>query len=212
MNENKIETQKKKSSLGIILLILGFALIAAGLGYQFLMPEQNLNSNNDSSNDSSYEKNDNNNDNSNASSTEYTGLLSFEASKQITNVFNITVPDEFIATFEKANSIDKSLETDGEGIFNECSVELKEIINFNNAKDLATSMMKYHGVETELVTTEINDITWYNFQYESLGINNIYLTQKDEHVYIFTYKIGSDANQETCQQYMPALINSISYK
>lgn len=210
MNDNKLETPKKKNSLGIILLILGFTLIAAGLGYQFFMPEQNLVSNNDSSDNSSYDKDDNNDDNEN--STEYNGILSFEASKQITDVFNITVPDEFIATFENNNSIDKSLETDGKGVFNDCSVELKEIINFNNAESLATSMMKYHGVETELVTTEINNITWYNFQYESLGINDIYLTQKDKHVYIFTYQIESDANQEICQQYMPALINSISYK
>lgn len=210
MNNNKPEIKKKKNSLGIILLILGFALIGAGLGYGVLVPEQNLTSNNDSSNNSSYDKNDTNDDDKN--SDEYNGLLSFEASKQITDIFNITVPDEFISTFENDNSIDKSLETDGEGIFNECSVELKEIINFNNAESLATSMMKYYGVETELVTTEINNITWYNFQYESLGINDIYLTQKDKHVYIFTYQIEKDANQEICQQYMPSLINSVSYK
>lgn len=210
MNDNKPEIKKKKNSLGIILLILGFALIGAGLGYGFLVPEQNLTSNNDSSNNSSYDKNDTSDDDKN--SDEYNGLLSFEASKQITDIFNITVPDEFISTFENNNSIDKSLETDGEGIFNECSVELKEIINFNNAESLATSMMKYYGVESELVTTEINNITWYNFQYENLGINDIYLTQKDKHIYIFTYQIEKDANKEKCQQYMPSLINSVSYK
>lgn len=203
--KNQVSTEtstkpQKKIPIEIILLILGFILIVAGAVYTFFIYKDRGKKSNSSIDDFSITK------------TEYAGLLIYEPSKQITDVFNITVPIEFIDMMEGNNNIVKELMGNIDGIFNSCKVELAEVINFNDANLLAKSMSKYHNADVTLTTKKINGIKWYNFQYESLGTNDMYITDKDGHVFVFVYEVGRDANKEVCNQYMPEIINSVSYK
>lgn len=211
------EQVPKKSKLGFILLILGVILIVAGIASSFILPKEESMKEDNTQNETTNNDNSSNEitDNSGFKTdilTEYNGILQYDMNELITDKFNITIPTEFVNSDTDSNYIEKELETDGQGIFNSCTIKLSQIINFNDANLLATSMAKHHSADATLTTKEINGITWYNFQYEHLGMSDTYITEKDGKIYLAEYVIEKDANKDVCTQYKDSIINSISYK
>lgn len=211
MNEQKVNISKY---VIIILFVVGVILITVGIvgNYTFwkdnFEKEVSMVEDGEISDDMSSENND-----VIDSSKKFDGSLSFEPRKSILNTFNISVSTEFTSFFDIVTSLDKELVTDSEQSFSSCKVHFGEVINYNlTAEELSNQMVEFYGVKESLSEKEINGIKWYNFQYGSFENVDVYLTEKNNKLYMFEYTIEKNAKVEVCNQYMPGIINSVSYK
>lgn len=214
-NENKgMEKKGILKYLFIVFLVLGLISIGVGIVGNFTFWKDDTNTGvNDV--ESGEESNDSLNGNVDGSddSKKFDGSLSFEPRKSILDDFNVTIPEGFTSFFDVVTSLDMDLVTDSSQSLSSCNIHFGEIINYDfSSLELANQMVEYFGVKESLNEKEINEIKWYNFQYESVGSVDSYLTEKNGKLYLFEYKVEANAKPEVCNKYMPDLINSVSYK
>lgn len=122
------------------------------------------------------------------------------------------MPKEFVPFFENDPSIGVKIETVPDSFLGRCSLELKIVLYYSSAEDLAKQMADYYSCSETLTIKEINGIKWHYFYDDGMITSDYYLTEKDSKVYMFQYSIGKEADKNICEPYRTSIINSVSYK
>lgn len=141
----------------------------------------------------------------------FDGSFSYSVDNTSIKIFNFQVPNEFD---EKDNEYyyEVEKEIDGEKIINECSFSIKEITNYDDVKKLVYSMNDFYGRENEVQNQLINNINWYGIKYDFFGTNYNYLTEINQRIFIYDFKIDNITLINECENYKDNILNSISLK
>lgn len=141
----------------------------------------------------------------------FDGSFSYSVDNTSIKIFNFQAPNEFD---EKDNEYyyEAEKEIDGEKIINECSFSIKEITNYDDVKKLVYSMNDFYGRENEVQNQLINNINWYGIKYDFFGTNYNYLTEINQRIFIYDFKIDNITLINECENYKDNILNSISLK
>lgn len=141
----------------------------------------------------------------------FDGSFSYSVDNTSIKIFNFQVPNEFD---KKDNEYyyEVEKEIDGEKIINECSFSIKEITNYDDVKKLAYSMNDFYGRENEVQNLLINNINWYGIKYDFFGTNYNYLTEINQRIFIYDFKIDNITLINECEIYKDRILNSITLK
>jgi len=140
------------------------------------------------------------------------GQLYYDPVENIYNTFDIDIPSEFNEVLVGSNNVDYYIETIPNDYYSRCSVELKEVLNYNKAEDLVSGMAVYYGVDEDVVIKNINNIKWYYFKYDGFMNSNVYITEKNNVVYKYEYGCGENTNKDICDLYKDKIINTVKFK
>lgn len=158
---------------------------------------------------------DSNNDFSDNTSEEYNGILSFDTTIKINDIFSVIIPSDFKEDSMMSEDYSINYTYDGSAIFGDCSFSLSSPLGYKSAESLASSMHDYYSASTDasaMNSVTYNNIDWYGFSSaNSLSTDYYYLTNKDGKIYLFNYESGRD-NLETCNIYKDMIFNSIKLK
>ncbi len=143
---------------------------------------------------------------------EFNGKLSYEDTN-ITNYYNIIVPNEFIKNND--NNFSYVYNVENEDSKSNCSLSFNAIKDYTNGEDLIKVLSKYHKdiQKEEVKSIEANGITWYNLYTED-DVNRIYYrgTTIDNKAILLEYKISKDSTDNVCDTYYVEILDSISVK
>lgn len=142
----------------------------------------------------------------------FDGQLYYDPIGNIHDIFNINIPSTFTDVLQGSNNVDVYIETIPNDYYSRCSVELKKVLDYTSASDLANGMAVYYDVVDTLTTKEINGIQWQYLKYEGYMNSEIYITEKDGSVYKYEYGYGKNANMDVCKLYRNTIINTVSFK
>ena len=141
---------------------------------------------------------------------DYDGIIVYDTSKKITDIFKITIPDKF-------NQDDDTFEYQYKGttgVFNECKFRFSALKMYNDAEKLITEIKDYNkNYKTSQVNKEkINNINWVWVSYEdSIGKTYNYATLYEKRIFFFEYEIEKDADKD-CASFKDKIINSTSFR
>ncbi len=141
---------------------------------------------------------------------DYDGVMVLDYSKEINNIFNITVPDKFKKD-ETGFSYSYSTE---QGVFNKCELNFSALKQYNNDEKLIKQIREYNkgSKPSDVKKEKINNITWYWISYEnSIGKTYNYAVLYEKRVFFFEYKIGKDTDKD-CESYKDKIIKSTSFR
>ncbi len=141
----------------------------------------------------------------------FDGLIIYTPWDISTEVFDFQIPSEFT---QKDNEYfyEVEKEIDGEIMTNECTFSIKEITNYDDVKKLAYSMNDFYGRENEVQNQLINNINWYGIKYDFFGTNYNYLTEINQRIFTYDFKIEDESLINECENYKDNILNSISLK
>lgn len=141
----------------------------------------------------------------------FDGSITYTSWNTSTEVFELQIPSEFT---QKDNEYfyEVEKEIDEEKTTNECSFSIKEITNYDDVKKLAYSMNDFYGRENEVQQLLINNINWYEIKYDFFGTNYNYLTEINQRIFTYDFKIGDESLINECDNYKDNILNSISLK
>ena len=141
----------------------------------------------------------------------FDGSITYTSWNTSTEVFELQIPSEFT---QKDNEYfyEVEKEIDAEKTTNECSFSIKEITNYDDVKKLAYSMNDFYGRENEVQQLLINNINWYEIKYDFFGTNYNYLTEINQRIFTYDFKIGDESLINECDNYKDNILNSISLK
>ena len=141
-----------------------------------------------------------------------TGVITYDT-VDLSKKINISLPEVFVET-EKSNTKYKySYNFDDNGNAcsencNSCEVTLSTVKGFRTAEQFAKAWSEYQNVSMSDIT--FNNIKWYTFNYEFLGNNIDFVTDKSLKLYYLNIKDLSNNNM--CKKYIEQILSSISFK
>ena len=141
-----------------------------------------------------------------------TGVITYDT-VDLSKKININLPEVFVET-EKSNTKYKySYNFDDNGNAcsencNSCEVTLSTVKGFRTAEQFAKAWSEYQNVSMSDIT--FNNIKWYTFNYEFLGNNIDFVTDKSLKLYYLNIKDLSNNNM--CKKYIEQILSSISFK
>lgn len=214
----------------LLTFVLGasmFAMIFGALGSGNVEIKPSINNGqdvimDDSSEDDSYDYVDDSYDDNNSNQSANGSCEQLHKAIEYNKIFDITIPENFFESeYSRSNYLGKEYSY-YEYYYNKkdnivqpgsCYFSLQEDVSnsASNAKDLAVYRKDcQRGSEIKEVT--INNINWYTLEYEGLGTNYIYITEKDGNIYEFQYNINEEKDYEYCRSGLDKVINSIKFK
>ena len=119
------------------------------------------------------------------------------------------MPEDIVSASSKS-SIEGTLKNNAFTTENTCNYKFNVLKGYKDSKDLAIQMSKYYQV-SKPKELQINSITWYYLSYQDNGKVNIYLTSRNNRVYIYEFKAEKNADSTYCEKYNTSIINSIFY-
>lgn len=143
------------------------------------------------------------------------GYILYYSDEKISDSFTMTIPNVFISESSKNNDYSEKhvYKTNGDGVFNECSVSFNAITNYTSAEKFLKKLSWYKNSEEKFDYMDINNLTWYGFATEEMFGTTYYLgTTKNDKVYLIEYIIESEANQSACGSYLDTIMYSIYSK
>lgn len=190
---------------GLVLLLTGVARIV--LNFDKNITSEDVLNTSISSTDNYYDdenevNNDTTTENTLTESATYNGVFQY-INCNIEDEFKIAVPEGFKETLYNeidcmyAYSYDED-EISSYGSNNYCEFSLYGVAGYVSAEDFITQLYEYNieKANSEIETTQINDIEWLYFSInEDGGVRYYYGMNKDSGVYIFDFAIGENADQ-----------------
>ena len=136
-------------------------------------------------------------------------VIIYDTSVNIKNEFDILVPSRFENKSEESSY--KYTYNNEDGFFGKCELELLAVSNFKNPEDLINNYVNNSEITHGSNTVTVNGIEWHTGVEDLLGKVYYYATKKDGKVYLLTYTVQEDAD-ENCDNYRSLVLNSISSK
>ena len=139
----------------------------------------------------------------------FDGTLQYAENVSINEYYQILMPEDIVSSSSKS-SIEGSLKNSAFTTENTCNYKFNVLKDYKDSKDLAIQMAKYYQV-SKPKELQINSITWYYLSYQDTGKVSIYLTSRNNRVYIYEFKEEKNADSTYCEKYNTSIINSIFY-
>lgn len=139
----------------------------------------------------------------------FNGTLQYAENVNINEYYQILMPEDIVFASSKS-SIEGTLKNNAFTTENTCNYKFNVLKGYKDSKDLAIQMSKYYQV-SKPKELQINSITWYYLSYQDNGKVNIYLTSRNNRVYIYEFKAEKNADSTYCEKYNTSIINSIFY-
>lgn len=139
----------------------------------------------------------------------FDGTLQYAENVNINEYYQILMPEDIVSSSSKS-SIEGSLKNSDFTTENTCNYKFNVLKDYKDSKDLAIQMAKYYQV-SKPKELQINSITWYYLSYQDTGKVSIYLTSRNNRVYIYEFKEEKNADSTYCEKYNTSIINSIFY-
>ena len=133
-------------------------------------------------------------------------VIIYDTSVNIKNEFDILVPSRFENKSEESSY--KYTYNNEDGFFGKCELELLAVSNFKNPEDLINNYVNNSEITHGSNTVTVNGIEWHTGVEDLLGKVYYYATKKDGKVYLLTYTVQEDAD-ENCDNYRSLVLNSI---
>ena len=182
-------------------------------------PDENKNDNNNV-NTPDENKNDNNNvntpdENKNDNNNCDQIYMAIEDNK----VFDITIPEKFVESeysrveyLGKVYSRNEYYYNKKSNILSSCEFSLQQVSSNLKLQDIVKNRKNCHNSSNQIKEVNINNIKWYNIEYDFIGTNYAYFTEKNGVVYEFNYKINDKEDYDFCKSSLDLVINSIKFK
>lgn len=140
------------------------------------------------------------------------GTIMYDNSINTDEIFSLIVPEGFKK--ENTTGIKYSYSSDLNSSFSSCEFNIHAIAGHNSADEFVKYLKGYqYNDDNEVTQITINNINWYTYTANFMGINYNYVAEKDGVVYTFVYEEGNDLNDfEFCNSSFQSVLNSIKFK
>ena len=144
---------------------------------------------------------------------DYDGLIIYDTSKKVTEIFNITIPESLTKTDITNESDFEYQYKDNDGKV-QCKVKFSALKMYNDDEKLIKQMREY--LKTTDVSSvnkdKINNIEWFWFTHEDdFDKTYEFATLYEKRVFLLEYEIDKNAPKE-CETYRNSLLNGTSIR
>ena len=92
-----------------------------------------------------------------------------------------------------------------------CNTSIYEVLDYKNKEDFINDFKAFYGINLEN-KIKVGKITWINLQNNDNKIKYYYITDKDNHVYVYEFDMSSAVMSETCSEIKTHILSTIKYK